>query len=265
MDFGISGKKALVLGGSQGLGFAIAKELVQEGAHVTLVSRNESKLAAAADWLDEHGADAGGSADYCASDLSDFDGFVSAMEREIKRSGGFDILINNSGGPPPSGALGIEPQTWRDQFDTMVTPLMTLTELVIPYMKSRQWGRIITIASVSVIEPVPILAMSNTLRASLAAWSKTLSGEVGKYGITCNMLLPGRIATERLKNLHQFEADAKGVSREQIDEAAGKQTASGRIGAPEEFAAAAAFLASDRASYITGEMLRVDGGVVKSI
>jgi 3-oxoacyl-[acyl-carrier protein] reductase len=179
--------------------------------------------------------------------------------------GGIDILIANTGGPPARTALNVKPEEWMPQFQAMVVPIFTLASLVLPGMRERAWGRIVTIASSGVVQPIPNLVISNALRSSIVGWSKTLATEVAKDGITVNLVLPGRIQTDRVEELDAANAKAQGKSVDEIAEAARATIPAGRYGRVEEFADTVCFLASERASYITGSMIRVDGGAVRGI
>lgn len=263
MDLGIKGKTALVLGGGRGLGLGVAKALAAEGVNLALLSRNEAALRAAADTLQrEHGV----TAVAVTADLANWEAMEAAIAQAEQQLGGnIDILLNNSGGPTPSGVHGVAPGVWSAQFDAMVLSLIRTADRVLPGMRGKGWGRILTIASTTVVEPNPVLAVSNTLRSALVGWSKTLAGEVARDGITVNMLLPGRIATDRTQQLDQLAAEKAGKSADAVmaEKAAGIPV--GRYGSVEEFGAAAAFLASVQASYITGSMLRIDGGALHSV
>lgn len=263
MDLRLSGKRALICGGSSGLGRAVATALVVEGVHVALLSRDTTKLQAVADELNATGP---GRAVIAPADLSDHDGLLKAVDVAEEQLGGpVEILLNNTGGPPPSGVEGLDPQLWRDQFEAMVLSVFRLTDRVLPGMKAAGWGRILNVASVSVVEPIGTLGVSNTLRASVVAWAKTLASEVAPHGITVNTLLPGRIDTPRIQRLDAARGAATGVTPEDARAESVKSIPVGRVGAPEEFGAVAAFLASPLAAYVTGSMIRVDGGAVKSI
>jgi 3-oxoacyl-[acyl-carrier protein] reductase len=179
--------------------------------------------------------------------------------------GGVDILINNTGGPPALAAMDVETGDWSRYFEAMVTPLFALTQKVLPQMRAQKWGRIITLASTGVVQPLPNLALSNTLRSAIVGWSKTLSNEVASDGITVNMVLPGRIQTDRIDELDAGFAARTGKSVEEVKEAVKVSIPMGRIGRVEEFADTVCFLASTRASYITGSLIKVDGGAVKGI
>jgi 3-oxoacyl-[acyl-carrier protein] reductase len=258
MDLGLAGKRALVMGGSRGIGRGIAAALAAEGAAVAIVSRDQAAL-------DKTAAEIGHGVLPVAADLADRAALAAGFATIESRLGGVDILVNNSGGPPPSGVSAIDPELWRRQFEMMVLNIIGLTDLAVPGMKQRGWGRILTVASSSVIQPIPTIGVSNTLRSALVGWSKTLAGEVGRFGITVNMLLPGSIATQRVAQLNAKTAEAQGKTVDQVAEAAQAAIPVGRYGTVEEFGAVAAFLASIQAGYVTGSMIRIDGGSVRSV
>ncbi len=263
MDLKLDGKRALVCGGSSGLGRAVATALVAEGAHVALLSRDAEKLQAAADALNATGP---GRAVFVTADLADHEALLKAVDLAEERLGGpIEILLNNTGGPPPSGVSNLEPQVWRDHFESMVLSVFRLTDRVLPRMRAEGWGRILNVASVTVLEPSPALGVSNTLRASIAAWAKTLANEVAADGVTVNTLLPGRIDTPRIERLDRMAAERAGVTPAQARAESVKTIPVGRIGTPEEFGVTAAFLASPLAAYVTGSLIRLDGGAVKAI
>ena len=262
MDLGLDGKRALVMGGSRGIGRGIAAALAGEGTRVAIVSRDQATLDRTAA---EIAAETGGEVLAVAADLADRTALAAGFAAIEARLGGVDILVNNSGGPPPSGVVGVDPELWRRQFEMMVLNIIGLTDLALPGMRDRGWGRVLTVASSSVIQPIPAIGISNTLRSALVGWSKTLAGEVGRFGITVNMLLPGRIATQRIVQLDAVAATAQGKTTEEIAERSAADIPVGRYGTIEEFGAVAAFLASPRASYITGSMIRIDGGATRSV
>ena len=261
MDLGIEGKCALVLGAGGGLGGAIAHSLAAEGANVILADLDF----AAADKIAEEIKAAGGEATPLAWDLADLtiiDTNVSTIEAKY---GHVSILVNNTGGPPPTPAWGQSPDQWARFFQSMVLSVIALTDRVLPRMREARWGRIITSTSSGVVAPIPNLGLSNALRSTLVGWSKTLAREVGENGITCNVVIPGRIATKRITFLD--EQKAKRDSRA-IDDVIAESTSSipvGRYGRPEEYGDAVAFLASARASFTTGSIIRVDGGMISGI
>lgn len=260
MDLGLRGKKALVLGASKGLGRAIAEGLAREGASVRAAARNTDAIKAWASAMGEAGA--GVSAH--ALDLARLDS-VEALIAEVTAAGGVDILVNNSGGPPPSAAQDARRGDWLAQFEAMAANLFHLTQGLLPGMIERKWGRIITIASSGIEQPIPNLALSNGIRSAVRGWSKTLSAEVAKHGVTVNMILPGRIHTERVDQLDAAAATRTGSAVDAVRQASMATIPMGRYGAPEEFAAVAVFLAGEQASYVTGATIRVDGGATRSV
>jgi 3-oxoacyl-[acyl-carrier protein] reductase len=197
-------------------------------------------------------------------DLGDL-GSVEACAQAAGVSGGVDILINNTGGPPPSGALGVAPELWLQQFQSMVLAVIRVTDLLVPAMREKKWGRVVTVTSSGVIQPIPTLAVSNTLRASIVTFMKTLSAEVAADGVTVNVMAPGRIWTERTDEIDAANAKRTGASQEQVRQQSMTTIPVGRYGKVEEFAAVACFLASARASYVTGQVMRVDGGMIRSV
>ncbi len=261
MDLGITGRTALVLGASGGLGSAIAVRLAEEGANVAVAGRSGDALASTAGRVEQ----AGVKALPLQWDLGDPDRMEPSVAEVERILGPVEILVNNTGGPPPTPVAGQEAETWRDSFDTMVLSVIALTDRVLPGMRERGWGRILTSTSSGALSPIPNLGLSNTLRASLHAWSKTLADEVGRDGITSNVIVPGRIATDRTRFLDERRAAREQRSVEDVARDSAATMALGRYGRPEEYADAAVFLCSDRASYITGSVLRVDGGLIRSI
>ena len=263
MDLKLQRRRALICGGSSGLGRAVATALVAEGVHVILLSRHAASLSEAAEALNAMGP---GRAGFVTADLADHEGLLKAVDRaEAQLGGPVEILLNNTGGPPPSGVSGLEPAVWRDHFESMVLSIFRLTDRVLPAMRAAGWGRILNVASITVVEPSAALGVSNTLRASVAAWAKTLANEVGPDGVTVNTLLPGRIDTPRIDRLDRAAAERTGMTPQQARADSVKSIPVGRIGSTEEFGATAAFLASPLAAYITGSLIRLDGGAVKSI
>ncbi len=247
MDLGLAGKIALVSGASAGLGRAIAAELADEGATVAIASRSRQRIDATAREI--------GAAGF-VWDTSDVDGAGPLLAEVEATLGAVDVLVTNTGGPPVNpDALGFERADWDAAYRSLVLAPLALVEHALPGMRSRGFGRVVSVASTSVREPIPELMLSNSHRAALVAAFKTIALQVAADGVTLNSLLPGSFATARI---------LEGSTREEA-EAAGRKLPIGRLGEPGELAAAAAFLCSTRASYITGETLAVDGGKTRSI
>jgi 3-oxoacyl-[acyl-carrier protein] reductase len=261
MDFGLHGKTALVLGGGGGLGRAIAKSLAGEGANVAVAGIGADSVAASQAEITAIGVKSFGLV-WDLADLAQINGNIAKVESEL---GPVDVLVNNTGGPPPTTAAGQDSALWLKYFQTMVLSVIAITDRVLPNMRARHWGRVITSTSSGVLAPIPNLALSNTLRSSLVGWSKTLAGEVAKDGITVNVVAPGRIATNRIKFLDEAKAKREGRPVEHVMNESTASIPAGRLGKPEEYGDVVAFLASERAAYITGSIIRVDGGMVAGI
>lgn len=262
MDLGIEGKRALVLASSQGLGFGIATKLCEEGANVMLSGRVAEKLESAAADLNER---CDGSAKWVVADLADRQSATTLYEATRSAFGQVDILVNNTGGPPPGTVDAPDSEQWREQIDTMLVRVIEITNLCVADMKAAGWGRVLTVASSGVVQPIPNLAMSNTIRSSLVGWSKSLSNEVASQGITVNMLLPGRIRTERLNQLDAADAERSGRSIEEVAAAGQAAIPAGRYGTVEDFGNVGAFLCSEAAAYVTGGLIRCDGGAIRGV
>lgn len=260
MDLGLAGKRALVLSSSRGLGRGIAESLAAEGAHVMMTARSADRLQAAAEAITARGP--GRAVTYVGELGPNVDAIYKAA---IEQLGGVDILVANTGGPPAGAALNVEPDKWTPQFEAMVVPVFRLAGLVLPGMRERGWGRILAVASTGVVQPIPNLVISNALRSSIVGWSKTLATEVAGQGITVNVVLPGRIETDRIGELDAANAKAQSKSVDDISAAARAQIPAARYGRVQEFADVVCFLASERASYVTGTLTRVDGGAVRSV
>lgn len=250
MDLQLDGKTALVLGASRGLGRAIADSLAQEGADVITVARSASEDSA------YH---------HITADLDDpaAPAQIIAAVRAAGRP--LDILVLNSGGPPTGTAAATTPSDFASVWGRMFNAQLTLAQTFLPDMRERGFGRILAVASTSVVAPIPGLVLSNAVRAALASWCKTLAAEVAADGVTVNLLLPGQVATDRLTSLHEAMAQGSGMTKEQLTARSMAAIPAGRLGRPEEFGDIAAFLASPRAGYVTGCAIKVDGGMTASL
>jgi 3-oxoacyl-[acyl-carrier protein] reductase len=262
MDLGLRGKSALVLGASQGLGLGVAQALLAEGASVAISARSADALDAARNTLPtEH-------RERChpiVADLSSPDAAQTISAAARSALGQVDVLVNNSGGPPTGLPSTVAVDEIERQFDRMVQPLLRLTLDLLPDMRSRGWGRILTIASSGVLQPIPHLPISNSLRSALVGFMKTLAGEVARDGVTINVLAPGRIATDRTHSIDAAAANRTGRTEEDVARDSIATIPAGRYGTVAEFGAVAAFLASAGASYVTGSIIRVDGGAIRSV
>lgn len=245
MDLGLHGRVALVTGASKGLGLGVATALAQEGARVALSSRSRERVDVAASRIGACGFV------HDASDAEGVDGLVRQVESEL---GPIDILVANSGGPPASpDALSFSLEQWREAYEMLVLGQLALIQAVLPGMRSRRWGRVLSLSSSVVREPKPLLVLSSGHRAGLAAALKTIATQVAGDGVTINTLMPGVIDTDRSREVGAATPDAA------------RTIPAGRVGTVEEFAAAAAFLCSEPASYITGTTLLVDGGASRGV
>ncbi len=261
MNLGLKDKTALVLGGGGGLGRAISIALATEGANVAFADIEPNAITGTEAALAETNCKSIGLL-WDLSDLAQIDAHISKIESKL---GPVDILVNITGGPPPTPASGQDPALWSKYFQAMVLSVIAITDRVLPNMRARHWGRVITSTSSGVVAPIPNLAISNALRLSLVGWSKTLAREVGKDGITANIVVPGRIATGRTRFLDEAKAKREGRSVEDVSAESTGSIPLGRYGKPEEYADVVTFLASERAAYVTGSVVRVDGGLIASL
>jgi 3-oxoacyl-[acyl-carrier protein] reductase len=262
MDLGIKGKTALVVAASKGMGKASALGLGAEGARVVMCARGEGALKdAAAEVKQKTGAEVLAlPAD--ASRAQDISRVVAEANRAF---GGVDILVANVGGPPPGPFEAMSDDQWKAAFEQVHLSTVRFIREVLPHMKRSRWGRILAIQSSSVKQPVDGLVLSNGIRPGIAGLFKTLAGDVAKDNITVNLVLPGRIMTDRFLEHQNDRAKRSGVTLEQQMEISSADIPMGRIGTPDEFAAMVVFLASARASYITGVAVQVDGGLIRSV
>jgi 3-oxoacyl-[acyl-carrier protein] reductase len=249
MELGISGKTALVMGASRGLGRGIAAALVREGASVAMASRSRERLEAAA-------AEIEGETAVFVADASDLDR-LAALPGEIEEAmGPLEILVTNTGGPPPGGSLDNPLDEWEAAYRSLVLGPRVLIQAVVPGMRERGWGRIVNVGSSSVREPIPGLALSNSHRMAAVGFFKTLASEVAGNGITVNTVATGRFATDRLA--------ANWGSWAKMERRAHEGVPAGRLGTPEEYGDLVAFLCSERAAYLTGAVIPLDGGLLRS-
>ena len=262
MDLGLKGRGVIVAASSEGIGRATAEAFAREGAQVAMCARTEETLLEAASQIrSQTGAEV-----YAQPlDVTDAAAVQRFTEQVAKQFGRIDVCVTNAGGPPAKNFLSTSPEEWRKAVDTNFMSVVYLAKAVIPYMQRHRWGRLITITSVSVKQPIADLVMSNAVRAAVVGLVKSLSNEFGKDGILVNNVAPGYTATERLKELAGVRALAGGTSAEGIYEQWAADTPVRRIGKPQEIADVIVWLASERAAYITGQTVLADGGIYRGI
>lgn len=262
MDLGLKNKAALVTAASKGLGRAVAEELAREGARVAICSRNETLIRQVADEIStETGSEVFG----LRADVSKTEEVDSLVAETVDRLGTINVLVTNAGGPPPGTFETLENSAWTDAFHLNLLSVVNLCRATIPYMKENGWGRIINVTSTAVKEPVEGLLLSNSLRPGVVGLAKTLSQELGPENILINNVCPGFTMTGRLDQLAEALADKNSTSKEAIFQNWESTIPLRRIGKTKEFAALVAFLASERASYITGTTIPIDGGAVRGL
>lgn len=262
MDLGLKSKVALVAGSSRGLGRAVAEELAREGADLVLCARGEDQLSRT---VSEMEAMLGGRIIGVAADVAEQSGVDAVVGRALAEFGRVDILVTNAAGPPAGPFEAHSADAWREAVKLNLESAVNLCRAVLPGMKEREWGRILNITSIAVKQPVDGLILSNSVRAAVTGFARTLANEVAPYGITVNNLMPGYTRTDRLTELAEANARHRGTSPDEETASWERQIPAGRLGEPREFAALAAFLASERASYITAQSVAIDGGWIRSI
>jgi 3-oxoacyl-[acyl-carrier protein] reductase len=262
MDLGIKGKVALVAAASTGLGRAVAEELGAEGASLILCARNEQRLNETAEAIAES---TGAEVFSVRADVTVQNDIKTLVDAGIRRFGRIDILVTNAGGPPAGRFDQLTQEQWEQAARLTLFSAIELTRAVLPGMKDRRWGRILNITSIAVKQPVDNLILSNSLRAAVTGFARTLANEVATEGITVNNLLPGYTRTERVEELAQMMGEKLGISAADFKAKWEEEIPMRRLGEPREFAAAAAFLVSERAGYITGTSVQVDGGWIRSL
>ena len=262
MDLGLKGRGVIVAASSQGIGLATAQAFAREGAQVAMCARTEKTLREAAEMIhSETGAEV-----YAEPlDVTDAPAVQRFVEQVAKRFGRIDVCVTNAGGPPAKNFLSLAADEWRKAVDLNFLSVVYLAKAVIPHMQRHRWGRIVTITSLSVKQPVPELIMSNSVRSAVVGLVKSLSNEFGKDGILVNNVAPGYTATERLQELAGVRALAAGTSEEEIYNRWAAEIPARRLGKPEEIADLIVWLSSERASYITGQTVLADGGMYRGV
>lgn len=258
MKIDLSGKKVLIGGSSKGIGLGIAKQLAESGASVCLMARNKSKLEEIVNQLpnsENHS--------FLIVDFSNFEEYKIKIEAYLENNQ-VDILVNNTQGPPAGNSLSKDIDSYQEAFDLLFKSVVHTTSLVIPQMQKNKWGRIINVASVSVKEPLNYLVLSNSIRSAVVAWAKSLSVDVAKDGVTVNSILTGYFDTERIKELNKEKSKSLNISEEEVLEKMKSLVPVNRLGKTEEYGYLVSFLSSDKASYINGASIPIDGGLLRS-
>jgi len=262
MDLGLKGKVALVAGGSQGLGLAVAMEFAREGAKVAVCALDDPHLQEAADALRK---ETGGRAFAIPADVSDLEQAKNFVRKAAAHFGTVDILVNNAGGPPSMSFLEIDDELWLRGCRLNLLSTIVMTREAVPIMKEKRWGRIVNMTSIAVKQPIDGLILSNTVRSGVIGFAKSLSNELAPFNVTVNSVCPGYTMTDRVRNLAKVLATKQGTTPEAIIGKWEAEIPMRRIGTPEEFASLVAYLASERAGYITGAAVQIDGGWYKGI
>lgn len=261
MDLGLTNKIALVAASSKGLGRACAEALAAEGAKVTICARDEAALKTTREAII---AATGTEVLAVPADMTNAEDIEEVVQQTVDHFGGLHILVTNAGGPPAGYFPDFDDTAWEAAFNLSLMSGVRLIRAALPHMQQAKWGRIINITSISVKEPIDNLVLSNAIRASVHGLAKTLAAQIGKDGITINNVMPGFTQTDRINQLATINAEKSGKTKEEILAGMGGPLPLGRVGQPEEFGAVVAFLASERASYITGASIPVDGGFIKA-
>ena len=258
MDLGVKGKVALVCASSHGLGFATAARLAREGARVVVTGRDADAVGAA---VREIAGDAVG----IPVDLGKSEQRLRLVAETQAKFGPIEIVLMNTGGPPTGLFESLSVEQWQSAFHSLVEPVVHLSQLILPGMVAKKWGRILAVTSFVARQPAELMSLSNALRSAVNGVTKTLANEYGKHGITVNSILPGYILTDRMRRVAKSQAEAKGLPADKAFEAIAANIPLGRLGNPEEFGDLAAFLLSDLASYVTGQAITIDGGLSKGV
>lgn len=262
MDLGIKGKVALVAASSKGIGRAIAEELAANGASLVMCARGERELRSVAEQIR---GETGVKVLDVVADVSKADDITRLTRTALEKFGRVDILVTNSGGPPAGTFESLTPAMWHDAAQLLLFSTVEMVRGVLPGMKERKWGRILNVTSIAAKQPVDGLMLSNSLRAAVHGFARTLANEVAPFGITVNNILPGYTRTDRVVSLAKHASETKGISIEESYRAWEEQVPMGRLAEPKEIAAVAAFLLSERASYLTAGSIAVDGGWIRSL
>ena len=261
MDLSIKGKNAIVCASSQGLGKSAAVDLAKEGVNLAICSRNKDKINLVKEEIEQTSEVKVVAIETDLSSEKDISALFQEAKKELKT---IDILINNNGGPPPSTFEELTDEDWQKTFNSTMMSAIRLSKLVLPDMKKNKWGRIINISSVSVKTPVNGLFLSNSIRMGVLGWAKALSDEVAPYGITVNSVCPGTTKTERIEQILNAQSESSGKDKSEIEEAMANSIPMLRIGEASDLSALITFLASEKASYMTGLAVQVDGGSART-
>lgn len=262
MDLGLSGRVAIVAAASKGLGRAVAEELAGEGAYIAICARTPATLTETAAQIEKS---TGREVFHHALDVTDSEAVASFVAAVEARFGRLDICVTNSGGPPSNSFKNTKPEDWRSAVDQLLMSTIFFARETLPRMQKNRWGRLITITSSAVKQPVEGLLLSNSVRAAVTGLARTLANEYATDGITVNSVCPGYTRTARLDGLASTISARTGAKREEVFAGWESEIPMRRLGTPQEFAAVVAFLASERASYVTGSSIAVDGGLVRSL